>query len=168
MQLAPLPTQGIGEGQAATNITSGLKSEDSTVDIRDSEPDVNFSDTPYEKSYPDIIGANIINQDVEDAKIEEKREREFEQPESRALSDLEDRTTLDIDWDAGHQARFVKWVMQEKTNRQNEKGMLALHWKRLKEERKIFEIRRKEFEDAEADLAQCIRDVKDLIPVAKE
>jgi hypothetical protein len=38
----------------------------------------------------------------------------------------------------------------------------------LKQQHQIFELRRKEFEDAEADLAQRIRDVKDLIPFAKE
>jgi len=75
-----------------------------------------------------------------------------------------------MDWDesSNYQTRFTKWVMREKRNRQNEKGMLALHWKRLKEERQIFEIRRKEFEAAEADLAQRIKNVKDLIPFAAE
>jgi len=42
----------------------------------------------------------------------------------------------------------------------------SLHWNRLKEERQIFENRRKEFEAAEADLAQRITQVKDLIPIA--
>jgi hypothetical protein len=73
---------------------------------------------------------------------------------------------LQMDWDAGHQARFLRWIMEEKRRRQNEKNMLSIHWKRLKEERQIFENRRKEFEAAEADLAQRITQVRDLIPIA--
>ena len=75
---------------------------------------------------------------------------------------------LGIDWDAGHQTRFVRWVTAEKKSRQYEKGMLALHWKHLKEERKRFEEQKKDFKAADADLAQRVSRVKDLIPLAAE
>src|SRR5215831_9651539 len=87
-----------------------------------------------------------------------------------ALSQTEEDSSLGlgIDWDARHQARFVKWVMEEKRARQHERARLDIYWKRLKEERKRFEEQKKEFEAAEADLAQRIAQVKDLIPLAAE
>src|SRR5215469_15489037 len=134
------------------------------------EQGVNISDTQNNN--------NVVK---ENASIEEKK---FEQSKSESvLPNIKNSPTLDsesetegldlslgMDWDesSNYQTRFTKWVMREKRNRQNEKGMLALHWKRLKEERQIFEIRRKEFEAAEADLAQRIKNFKDLIPFAAE
>jgi hypothetical protein len=101
---------------------------------------------------------HVVSQQVSDV------HKQIKKPEQ--LSNRSPEMGLQMDWDAGHQARFVRWIMEEKRRRQNEKNMLSIHWKRLKEERQIFENRRKEFEAAEADLAQRITQVRDLIPIA--
>ena len=86
--------------------------------------------------------------------------------EEPAKSDL--NPDLGIDWDAGYQSRFVKWVFEEKKQRNYEKGMLRLHRKNLTREKEKLEKEKREFEAAESDLAQRITQVKDLIPMAAE
>jgi hypothetical protein len=46
--------------------------------------------------------------------------------------------------------------------------MLELHWRRLKEERQIFDKRKKELESAEDDFYHKVSPIKDLMPIAAE
>jgi hypothetical protein len=46
--------------------------------------------------------------------------------------------------------------------------MLRLHWKRLAQEKEKLEKEKRDFSDAEADLARRIIQVKDLLPIADE
>src|SRR5215472_16138283 len=73
---------------------------------------------------------------------------------------------LGIDWDddEDHQARFVKWVLNEKKIRQQEERKLEEGWRLLINERNSLEEQKRNLEAREAKL----HEVKDLIPSAAE
>jgi hypothetical protein len=171
--------QGDLDGSSISNVNG--------VELADQMEPIDFDNQPYEPQTDDLLedveysealdgesGERLLGYNIEPAPKQMVSQqvsasnvhKQIKKPEQLSNRSPETPLDLGIDWDAGHQARFVKWVMEEKRNRQNEKGMLVLHWKRLKDERQIFENRRKEFEAAEADLAQRITQVKDLIPIA--
>ena len=58
--------------------------------------------------------------------------------------------------------------MHQKRVRDTEKKMLELHWRSLKREKEKLEKEKRNFESAEADLAQRIYQVKDLLSIADE
>src|SRR5215472_17207607 len=72
---------------------------------------------------------------------------------------------LGIDWDddEDHQARFVKWVLNEKKIRQQEERKLEEGWRLLVNERNRLEEQKRNLETREAKL----HEVKDLIPSTK-
>ena len=72
---------------------------------------------------------------------------------------------LGTDWDndENHQARFVKWVLNEKKIRQQEERKLEEGWRLLVNERNSLEEQKRNLEAREAKL----HEVKDLIPSAK-
>ncbi len=99
--------------------------------------------------------------------------KEIRRPESSSQtkeikkdSEPQSEDTGLMDWDTTHQSRFTKWIIEQRRRRQVELDRLSLYWKDFKRERKKFDERKKEFEAAEDDLAQKIRSVKDLIPIA--
>jgi hypothetical protein len=80
-----------------------------------------------------------------------------------------------MDWDAGHQPRFVRWVFDEKKNIQNERNLLSLNWKRfteeknrLTQERSEFEQEKSNFEHEKIGFQAQVAQVKDVIPIAAE
>ena len=89
------------------------------------------------------------------------------QPRS-STSDIENKSVGLLDWDSeeNYQSRFIRRVLQEKKNIKIEKDTLQLHWRRFFDEKKLLERREKELSEAEADLAQRISQVKDLISPA--
>jgi hypothetical protein len=66
-----------------------------------------------------------------------------------------------MDRDENHEARFVRWVMDEKKRRQQEERKLQEQWGILVQEKNNLEEQKRNFEAKVAE-------VKDLIPSAKE
>jgi hypothetical protein len=99
---------------------------------------------------------NIFNQQVSRHVIEETKKQE---------SDQTSKNMLGIDWDddENHQARFVKWVLNQKKIRQQEERKLEEGWRLLVNERNSLEEQKRNLEAREAKL----HEVKDLIPSAK-
>jgi hypothetical protein len=123
-----------------------------------------------EQDVIDRVDISGIQYDVvtKTKKIKETPEEPHQPRSSR--SDIENKSVGLFDWDSeeNYKSRFIRRVLQDKKNFKIKKDTLELHWRRLKEERQIFENRRKEFEAAEADLARRITQVKDFIPIAAE
>ncbi len=126
------------------------------------------SETQYDKPRVDISDTQYNSHVVKEVKkIEQSTTKESDQPRS-GVSDTEDALELGIDWDRSYQSRFVKWVFEEKKQRNYEKGMLRLHRKSLTREKEKLEKEKRDFSEAEADLARRIIQVKDLLPIADE
>jgi hypothetical protein len=95
----------------------------------EAEPEQVESDARYD---------NHVVKETKKIKIKEITTAEESDQSRSRTSDLKDSSLgLEMDWDAGYQSRFVKWVMEEKRSRQYERGRLSLHWKRLGEERSL-------------------------------
>src|SRR5215472_15491580 len=95
---------------------------------------------------------NNFNQQVSLHVIEETKKEESDQT-----------STIDWDDDENHQARFVKWVLNQKKIRQQEERKLEEGWRLLVNERNSLEEQKRNLEAREAKL----HEVKDLIPSAK-
>jgi hypothetical protein len=136
-------------------------------------PDIDFSDTAYKDSYPYLSIEPVVKLDVESQTetIKEKDDEQQQPRQSASLSVAQDSLIVSEefpDWDSGYQSRFVKWVLHRRHLRNTEKKMLELHWRRLKEERQIFDKRKKELESAEDDFYHKVSPIKDLMPIAAE
>ena len=81
---------------------------------------------------------------ISDTRHDNNPIKEIKEPIVKDRPGLSQPLGLGIDWDAGYQTRFVKWVMAEKRARQYERGRLDIYWKRLGEERKRFEEQKKD------------------------
>ena len=114
--------------------------------------ELDFSDNPYPESYPnpdshvDNMQVNIES-DIDDKyviketeEIEEASE-ESNQPQS-SIRNSENQSTLGIDWDSEEawDRRFVRIIMNDKKERQQEFQLLEQERQRLNEEREEFEI----------------------------
>ncbi|MGC2575261.1 MAG: hypothetical protein WA364_27460 [Candidatus Nitrosopolaris sp.] len=82
--------------------------------------------------------------------IEENSEESYQSRSS--TSNPEDHTSLGIDWDENHQARFVKWVMDQKKIRQQEERKLQEQWGILVQEKNNLEQQKRDLEVREASL----------------
>jgi hypothetical protein len=71
---------------------------------------------------------------------------------------------LEMNWDENNEARFVKWVTDQKSIRQKEERKLEEGWRLLVNEKNSLEEHRINLEATEAKLSE----VKDLIPSAAE
>jgi len=149
-----------------------LKHTDTLLDDADYNPALDGESGEILLNYTDVDQqVHVSDPKKPDTRHDSHAIKEIKEPivkdqSGLGLSHTEDSLGLGIDWDAGHQTRFVKWVTAEKRRRQDEKGMLTSHWKRLAEERKKFELEKKDLEIVEAEFAQKLSQVKDLIPVA--
>ena len=158
----------------ADNLLSGEYSE--ILDGESGERLLNYTtvEAEPEQVVSDARYDNHVVKENKKIKIKESTaaRKESDQPRSRISdTDTEDSSLklgLGVDWDEGYQNRFVKWVMQQKRARQYERGRLDIYWKRLTYEREKLEKEKRDFSDAEADLAQRIYQVKDLLPIADE
>jgi hypothetical protein len=119
-------------------------------------PNTTFPNTiiPFPNNFN--LYPNIFNQHVSRHIIEETKKEE---------SDQTSENMLGIDWDddEDHQARFVKWVLNQKKIRQQEQRKLEEGWRLLVNERNSLEEQKRNLEAREAKL----HEVKDLIPSAK-
>ncbi len=134
------PTQSNGEGQAATNITSGVKSDSNAVNSPTlAEPifisetqieDIDFSDTSYEESYPkpNVSDVNIINKDT-------SFEEDFNQPESNTRDIVS--PTLDWNPDDSYEKRLWARIVAEKNQRQRELEIIRREKKLLENEKQF-------------------------------
>jgi hypothetical protein len=98
-----------------------------------------------------------FNQQVSRHVVEETKKEESDQTSTS-------KNMLEMDWDENHEARFVKWVMDQKKIRQQEERKLEEGWRLLVNERNGLEEQKRNIEAREAKLSE----VKDLIPSAKE
>ena|SRR5215831_5668430 len=88
-----------------------------------------------------------------------KKTKETSEQESDQASN-----SLGMDWDENHEARFVKWVMDQKRIRQREEHKLEQEREILYQERCNIEEQKKALGTRESKLAE----VRDLIPSAAE
>jgi hypothetical protein len=96
---------------------------------------------------------NNFNQQVSRHVVEETKKEESDQTSTS-------KNMLGMDWDENHEARFVKWVMDQKSIRQKEERKLEEQWGLLVNERNSLEEQKRNLEAREAKLSE----VKDLIP----
>jgi orotate phosphoribosyltransferase-like protein len=149
--------------------------------------DIDFNDEPYDhdvltdpnadydERYDGVSGERRFNYDSYPGRLDisdtghhnyvtkKTKENEESYRSRSSTSNLED-TSLGIDWDENHQARFVKWVMDEKKRRQEEERKLEEGWRLLVNERNSLEEQERNLEAREAKHSE----VKDLIPSAAE
>ena len=100
---------------------------------------------------------NIFNQQVSRHVVEETKKEESDQP-------LTSKNMLGMDWDENHEARFVKWVLDQKRIRQREEHKLEEERAMLYQERSSMDDQKRVLETREAKLSE----VKDLIHSAAE
>ncbi len=100
---------------------------------------------------------NIFNQQVSRHIVEETKKEESGQTSPS-------KNMLGMNWDENHEARFVKWVMHQKSIRQKEERKLEEQWGLLVNERNSLEEQKRNLQAREAKLSE----VKDLIPSAEE
>ena len=74
--------------------------------------------------------------------------------------------SLGVDWDSdeNHQARFVKWVMDQKTARREEERKLQEQWQYLMQEKNNVVEQKRNIEAREGKIFE----VRDLIPSAQQ
>jgi hypothetical protein len=102
--------------------------------------------------------ANNLNQQISRPPlIEETKETSKEELDQASNS-------LGMDWDENHEARFLKWVMDQKSIRQKEERKLEEQWGLLVNERNSLEEQKRNIEAREAKLSE----VKNLIPSAQQ
>lgn len=133
-------------------IESTLSTITNSVTPPTNPEELDFSDDPYPESYPapdshvDNMQVNIES-DIDDKyviketeEIEEASE-ESNQPQS-SIRNSENQSTLGIDWDSEEawDRRFVRIIMNDKKERQQEFQLLEQERQRLNEEREEFEI----------------------------
>jgi hypothetical protein len=99
---------------------------------------------------------NIFNQQVSRHVVEETKKEESDQTSTS-------KNMLGMDWE-NHEARFVKWVLDQKRIRQREEHKLEEERAMLYQERSSIEDQKRVLEAREAKLSE----VKDLIPSAAE
>jgi hypothetical protein len=102
--------------------------------------------------YPNIFDQHVFRHVVEETKKEESDQTSTS------------KNILGMDWDENHEARFVKWVLNQKSIRQKEERKLEERWGLLVNERNSLEEQKRNLEAREAKLSE----VKDLISSAGE
>jgi hypothetical protein len=100
---------------------------------------------------------NNFNQQVSRLVVEKIKKEESDQASTS-------KNMLEMDWDENHEARFVKWVMDEKRRRQDEERKLQEQWSILMQEKNNVGEQKRNIEAREAKLSE----VKDLIPSAQQ
>jgi hypothetical protein len=120
-------------------------------------PNSTFPNTniPFPNSFSPY--PNIFNQQVSRHVVEETKKEESDQTSTS-------KNMLGMDWDENHEARFVKWVLDQKRIRQREEHKLEEEREILYQERSSIEDQKRVLEAREAKLSE----VKDLIPSAAE
>jgi len=113
------------------------------------------TNTPFPNSFTPY--PNIFNQQVSRHVVEETKKEESDQTSTS-------KNMLGVDWDENHEARFVKWVMDDKKRRQEGERKLEEQWALLVNERNSLEEQKRNLEAREPKLFE----VKDLIPSARQ
>jgi hypothetical protein len=109
-----------------------------------------YPNIPISNPYP-----NNFNQQVSRRVVEETKKEE---------SSSTSKNMLEMDWDENHEARFVKWVLDQKTARREEERKLQEQWQYLIQEKNNVEEQKRNIEAREAKISE----VRDLIPSAQQ
>ncbi|HXX97139.1 MAG TPA: hypothetical protein VEL11_08500 [Candidatus Bathyarchaeia archaeon] len=125
----------------------------------DSEPDI-YTDPKayYDERYDGIKGERRFNQQISRPHVIEVTKETSEEELDQASN------SLGMNWDENHEARFVKWVMDQKTARREEERKLQEQWQYLMQEKNNAEGQKRNIEAREAKISE----VKDLIPSAQQ
>ncbi len=177
------PSSGDGLAVTPNNFVTPIiqKREYLDIDFADNpypESDiVSDPDADYDERYDGLIGEQRLQYtprlEISDThydnrvitiKETEKDSGESDQDQPKSSASNSEDSSLGIDWDSNHQARFVKWVMSEKRRRQESERQLREQWGFLVQERNYLEEQKRNLEAREARLSE----VKDLIPSAAE
>jgi hypothetical protein len=142
--------------------------------------ELDFSDNPYPESYPnpdshvDNMQVNIES-DIDDKyviketeEIEEASE-ESNRPQS-SIRNSENQSTLGIDWDSEEawDRRFVRIIMNDKKERQQEFQLLEQERQRLNEEREEFEIEKHNLGQVIEQRENNLKEAAPLLPSVRE
>jgi hypothetical protein len=174
MKVITMHGEGIGRNRIAfqtgvsaasvTNILREIKNKDTTA-IDSSQTQIDFSDTSYPESYPNIgpiVNVQSINVESKNATAEKAEERGIKHLQPRStLSNVADTSIIDLgmDWDdpAIWERRLFKEIVKEKRKRHEE-------FQRIEQERAQINQQIYDLKIREARLA----DYESLIPSARE
>jgi hypothetical protein len=125
----------------------------------------NYQYTNPMNPYPNTTFPNNFNPYTNNLNQQISRPHLIEETKETSKEELDQASnSLGMDWDENHEARFLKWVMDQKSIRQKEERKLEEQWGLLVNERNSLEEQKRNIEAREAKLSE----VKNLIPSAQQ